>query len=112
MEQNLKKIEKALPALEAKIKEITSAEIKLNAQIITLYTMGNTQRITIFSDDLKNLITSGITAPIFKYVYIKFWGGVLSENDMTICFFQKWNTNIIRAATTALITFGIACVLT
>ncbi|MDR1347820.1 MAG: hypothetical protein LBJ63_05230 [Prevotellaceae bacterium] len=89
MEQNLRKIENALPELEAKIKEFTGAEIKLKAQIATLYTMGNTQRITIFSDDLKNLITSGIAAPIFKYVYIKFWGGALSEKDMTICFFPK-----------------------
>ncbi|MDR1197408.1 MAG: hypothetical protein LBK94_00115, partial [Prevotellaceae bacterium] len=69
MEQNLKKIENALPALEEQIKEFTGAEIKLKARIDK--TQDSEERIVIFSGDLKRRIMTGIAAPIFKEIHIE-----------------------------------------
>jgi hypothetical protein len=84
---NLEKIKQSLPELEAEIKKIAGAEIKLNARIET--SIDGDRMIVLFSDDLKNQITSGIAAPIFKSIYIKTWGGTIRNNAKAISFSPK-----------------------
>jgi hypothetical protein len=86
MNKNLEKIKKALPELEAKIKEITGAEIKLHARVEM--TRGDDEIIIIFSDDLKPQLVTGVAAPVFSEIHIGTRGGTLRENG-TICFAPK-----------------------
>jgi hypothetical protein len=87
MEQILEKVKNALPVLEAKIKELTVADIKLDAHIGEARD-GN-ERIVISSGDLKNQVMSGIAAPIFKEIHFDTWEEALMKSVQKCVFFQK-----------------------
>ncbi|MDR1199284.1 MAG: hypothetical protein LBK94_09805 [Prevotellaceae bacterium] len=86
MKQNLQKIEKALPVLEAKIKEFTGAEIKLFARINRSWS--SEEYIVISSEDLKSQIITGLAAPIFKEIHIEAESGRV-RNENIICFYPQ-----------------------